>query len=122
MQGQKLLFISFVLIIMLGALHLLAGAFYFYWTVWWFDTFMHFLGGLSIGLFLLWLFKIKREWTVLVLIFAVGAGWEAFEHIFGIANPSLGETYLEDTTFDLIADLFGAFIAAFFVRKKRING
>jgi len=118
---RKLLFLSFVLILGLGILHSIASQYYFYWIYWWFDNVVHFLGGLSIGLFVLWVmsflnFFSKRQRSfarviiiVLILIFVIGVGWEIFEYMNGLTQST--ENYSLDIAHDLLADVFGAFCA-----------
>jgi len=123
MHKYRLLFAAFGAIILLGALHLVASAFYFYWTVAWFDTMMHFLGGLSLGFFAIWFWydsplfdrriPTKREvfLAAFLSIIFIGIGWEFFEYVYGISAPSAGQTFGQDTFCDLIADLCGASLA-----------
>lgn len=87
----------------------------------WFDSLMHFLGGLSAGLFSLWVWYVSgllgREVptrkqvfiTTLIWVMIVGVGWEFFEYVNGIANP-IGN-YALDTFNDLVADFVGAVVA-----------
>lgn len=119
----RLLFISFFLIALLGALHFIASEFYFYWTISWFDTMMHFLGGISLGLFSLWvaysagLFKkmpLSRSAIIVTAFFSVliiGVGWEIFEKMNGLTQSTEG--YRLDTIHDLLADMAGALVAGF---------
>jgi hypothetical protein len=130
MKNHRLLYISFGWLALLGVVHILAGFFYFYWTLWWFDNAMHFLGGLSMAFFTLWIvhalgfFKgVPRTsrvlFTVLASVVLIGIGWEVFEYVFGIANPSIGQTYASDTSFDLFFDLLGALVAGLFAKKPK---
>jgi hypothetical protein len=134
MQKSRLLFISFALVVILGGFHIVASTFYLYWTVWWFDNVMHFLGGLSIGLLSLWgaymsgflgreargRFRILL--TVVISVLVVGLGWEIFEYLFGISNPTLGETYMKDTIYDLSFDLIGAILVGLWGSRRRFYG
>jgi len=128
MQTRRLLFFTFGAIIILAFLHGLAIWAYLYWTVWWFDTMMHFLGGFSIALFALWfsykagaLKSITSKTIIscsLVSVLAVGVGWEIFEYVNDIAGSP--EDYSRDTSNDLIADLVGAFLAGIVVVKGKL--
>src|SRR3989344_3927330 len=128
---DRLLLYSFVSVIVVASVSFVANFFYLYWTVWWFDNISHFLGGLSMGLLWFWafnkLFRFVAEssfknilFIVLVLVLAVGVGWEIFEYIFDIANPTGFETYWQDTAYDLIADTFGAVSASLLIFKNRL--
>ena len=47
-------------------------------------------------------------------------GWEIFEYLFDLAGSQLGETYWQDTTYDIIADTLGAIVASFIIYKKKL--
>jgi VanZ family protein len=121
MKKYSLLHLSFWLMALLAGLNLVGIAFYFYWTLWWFDILMHFLAGFSGGLFAIWfvfyagLFS-KRAPTILEAIFVsllaiaiVGVVWEIFEYLNGITLST--QSYSLDVTYDIIADLVGAIVA-----------
>jgi VanZ family protein len=117
-KHSSLLYTGFSTLIVLAGLYKITAAF---WNVRWFDSAMHFLGALSIGLLALWvwyssgLFGLatpsKREAFVAAVIFAmlVGLWWEYFEYAHGIANP-IGN-YRLDTWNDVLADFVGAMVA-----------
>ncbi|MEX0932373.1 MAG: hypothetical protein WDZ61_00565 [Parcubacteria group bacterium] len=127
-KNYSLLLVAFALILALGILHFSAIFFYFYWTLWWFDTMMHFLGGLSIGMFIIWVSskagflgvgippRGRAMTVVLILIAVIGVGWEVFEYIFNIAK-STEDSYVLDTIADLVADMVGGFTAVIVGRK-----
>jgi hypothetical protein len=131
MQNRRLLFIAFASIVILGGLHIFGSTFYIYWTVWWFDNAMHFIGGLSLGLLSLWIAymsgffgvmvptRVRVFVTVLLSVLVIGMGWEVFEYYFGIANPTLGETYFKDTIYDLTFDLLGAAIVGSWGSRRK---
>jgi hypothetical protein len=88
------------------------------------DIFMHILGGaaiaLSINLALALFFPRFNStfWTLMLFTFAAGLFWEFFEGINGIAGDEVGTTgYYLDTAKDLVNDMLGAIIAAFFLKK-----
>jgi hypothetical protein len=120
------LFISWaLLLVVVASLHILALEFFLYWLYPLFDVFMHFLGGVFIGLSSLWLFfesgyiKLNKSSKNVIIvvgvsIFFVGIGWEIFEIFAGIP---IEENFKLDTAVDLIMDVLGAFIAYFiFIR------
>lgn len=123
MRNSFFLYLAFALILLLGALNFVAGVFYFYWTVWWFDYLMHFLAGLGGGLVIVWLFSnsnlkfLQLLFLVLVILFTVGIIWEIFEYTNDIA-PMAGENYILDTFSDLVMDLLGAAFAVYLGVKK----
>lgn len=98
-----------------AAAHATALNFYLYWTFWWFDLSVHFLGGLWVALTSLWIYifirgdkELSRRRTffiVLISIIVVGGLWEAFEYFAGI---SPGNNFIIDTTTDGLMDLLGA--------------
>jgi membrane associated rhomboid family serine protease len=83
-----------------------------------FDSFMHFLGGLTTALGVLWLYFFSgifeprnRKYsnffliTVLGIIF-VGFAWEIYEILAGTMSINEAD-YMYDTTLDVIFDVFG---------------
>lgn len=122
----SLLFISFWLVLLLAVLHSLAGAFYFYWDISWFDTMMHFLGGFSLGMLVIWLVYARRKarpslsqslFAGLMAVLAIGIGWEIFEYANGLTQST--EAYPSDIRNDLIADLVGAGLASLLARWQK---
>ena len=128
---DKLLLISFISVIAVALANFVAIYFYLYWAVWWFDNVSHFLGGLSIGLFGFWFFHIFFRlpqakfasilFITIFMVLVIGGGWEIFEYIYDISDPQAGETYWQDTTYDLIADTFGAAVASLIIYKKKLH-
>ncbi len=110
------LIISLVAILLM---HLLAIHFYVYWTVTWFDSLMHFLGGLWVGVTALTIYgkvgmsnKQSILWAVLGAL-SVGILWELFEYTIGmIFSPG---NYALDTATDLIMDVVGGAAAYFYL-------
>ena len=86
MDSRNLLIRLVTLIFLIFLLNYLAMKFYWYSSIWYFDMPMHFLGGLWLGLALIWFFKIKEiSWKVILEIILgvllIGVFWEAFEII-----------------------------------------
>lgn len=119
---RGLLILTFVSIIILGALHHIASAFYLYWEIPWFDMLMHFIGGASVALFFIWSLygsdifgsrQIKSRASVvlaaLVFVLIVSGAWEIFEYKFDIANPAW-ESYPLDTFTDTVSALLGSIV------------
>ena len=126
MRKFPLLYISLVLVITLGALHFIALHFYFYWTTWWFDNLMHFLGGFSLGFFSLYIFyesglfgdKISFSKVVFmsfVFVMMVGGAYEVFEYVNNITQST--EKYSLDIIHDLLSDALGVILALLIVKR-----
>ena len=124
-RNFSLLVAAFVIILIMGVLHFIAGAFYFYWTLGWFDYLMHFLGGLGGGLVVAWFVSDRNLSTTqtVVIVFCsvmlVGVVWEIFEKVNDIAQSTEG--YALDTTHDLLMDALGSLVAGFFGANKLQN-
>jgi hypothetical protein len=114
-RKYALLFTALVMVALLAILNLIALAFYFYWTLWWYDIMMHLLAGLAGGLAVCWFVRfssLSRQFLVVVAsLMIVGIGWEVFEYVFDIAART---DYIRDTLLDLIADLGGAVLAVIY--------
>src|SRR3989344_2106281 len=84
-----------LLIALIALLHIVAMRFNLYFTLWWFDLVLHFLGGLWCSLFVLFYASVfwdgvweKRGWCRMFLVgvsasFIVGVIWELYEYFFG---------------------------------------
>ena len=116
------------LIFFIFFMNFLAGKFYWYTSIWYFDIVMHILGGIFIGLLLFWFLNKKK--ITFNLIFAlkailgvliVGILWEFFEIILN--NIIAGDNFnIFDTISDLFFDLAGGSLASiYFLRKIIIN-
>ncbi len=107
------LFISFIFIV-----NSIAVYFHWYSSLWWFDMIMHFLGGAWLGLFFLWLFRIKNISTslffrVILSVFIVSLLWEVYEIV---VNDQIAKNIFDyqDSVSDLFFDLSGSFTALFY--------
>ena len=117
--------------ILLAGLHYLAESYYLYFTFWWFDIPMHFLGGLLIGLLALWILFVCEKcgfshvnsllvfFVTLGVVLLVGSLWELFEVFTGITP--ITDIDLVDTLEDLLLDSLGA-IVAFLYYHYRVHG
>lgn len=111
----------FILISLISFLNKLGSNFDLYWRFWWYDIIMHFLGGLWIGLMVLWIYylsgyfkKIKKDKSFIFLlsflsVLIVGISWEIFEYLFEIV---FSNNYISDTSLDLIMDILGGLVAS----------
>lgn len=128
---RGLLILTFVSVILVGFLHQIGSAFYFYWDTVWFDGVMHYLGALAVGFLFLWTWFVsglfgrstpsKREAyaSTLAAVMLVAAGWEFFEYAYNISNP-VGGNYAVDTFNDFVFGFLGASTAGLIGRFRRL--
>ena len=121
MKKIHLLYVAFGVLFILSILHFIGSVYYLYWTLRWFDSLAHFLGGAGIGFLFLWIWFVsglfekdvptKKQVFIASLLVAMiaGFGWEFFEFVHGIANP-IG-SYQLDTFNDLLFDFYGGVFA-----------
>ncbi len=135
MEPKKLFKILTYLIFFILIVNFLAMKFHWYYSLWYFDMIMHFLGGAWLGLSILWLLFRKEvipthvysslflKVAAGVLIF--GIGWEIYEFLvdyFIVFNFS--RFNLSDTISDILCDFSGGMVALYFVThimSRRIN-
>lgn len=120
MDRKKLLKTLASLIFAIFLVHFVASKFYLYYSVWYLDILMHFLGGFWIGLLYFYLFPPKENSAVSFLkvflfVFGLGIGWEVFEMMVNDIIAQNPFDYL-DTISDLFFDLFGGFCAILYIR------
>lgn len=121
---QKILLHAFIVLIVVAVSHGLALTFYFYWQLWWFDTVVHFLGGMVVGFGTLWALtgvahyreisfsRVRALLLVLCSVVVVAISWELFEFHFGLFDSA---NYGSDTSADLLAGVLGATVAYAYV-------
>jgi hypothetical protein len=100
---------TFVLALLLAALHFWGLVHFWYWKYDLFDIVMHLLGGAVVGAFSVALLGKFRPYTYLALIILVAFSWEFFEYKVGIAVPP-GVNYAWDTAHDVLNDALGAIV------------
>ena len=95
--------------------------FYWYYTIWWFDMPMHFLGGIWVSLFFIYVFfrndlQFRAFGKVIFWVAVIGILWEGFE-IF--VNQHLGRMPFNalDSALDLALDLVGALVGVRLFKK-----
>lgn len=108
----------------------------FYFRFWWWDTFLHFISAMALGIigFAILLMLRKKEkisakpfWiSLFVFSFALsmGALWEIFEFaVDQIFGTNMQKSGLVDTMKDLIVDSIGALVVAttsyFYLKRKK---
>ncbi|OGG47978.1 hypothetical protein A3D66_02800 [Candidatus Kaiserbacteria bacterium RIFCSPHIGHO2_02_FULL_50_9] len=118
MSQNRLLFAILGLVAIIAVLHFFATYYGLYWTVRWFDTPMHFLGGMMVALFVSWvgmragmlarMTSGKRRFFLIIGATAiVGVLWELFELSISLRQEP---GYLFDTLQDLLFDIVGGAI------------
>lgn len=124
---QKPFFKEFFLTsIVIAVLHYISLKYYLYWTVYWFDILMHFLGGFLIAIFVVFIlysysdFKSLKKHKIFLAALIIGAtlsvglGWELWEIFVGFTNTLKD---LNDTIIDIIMDVLGSIFAIWYSRK-----
>jgi hypothetical protein len=110
------------LIILIFVLNSVATKFSWYFSVWYFDMIMHFLGGFWIGLAYVYLLSpedksISTVFKILLFVIFIGIGWEVYEiwvNEIIIQNPL---NFL-DIISDILFDLSGGTLAILYFFKK----
>lgn len=130
MDSKKLIKAVFYTVASIATLHILAVIFYLYWFIWWFDMPLHFLGGLCVGFFSMWVVsmfvKLIQSNNKKILVSAilgalfVGLMWEWFEYVNGITYNTVG-SYKLDTIKDLILDCLGGYVSYLYFEVKNKN-
>lgn len=116
---------TFVLLVIVGTLNWLASVYDLYWSVYEFDSLVHFLGGATLAAFFIWFYfysgvfgetqvNLKR----FLLVAMTGAmflavAWEIYEFLIGEVNI-MGLEYPFDTTLDFVMDFLGALAFCFY--------
>lgn len=130
MSRNYLLHVLAILACAIAAMNFLAISFHLYWMFWWYDIILHFLGGIFVGLLVLWLrffsgylgtSRIPSTTSVLFFVvvatLSIGIGWEVFERVLG-DTWSL-EGYWLDTALDVILDFLGSLVAFGFFKSNQ---
>lgn len=126
MERKKLFKILACLIILIFAADFAAHKFHWYFSIWYFDMLMHFLGGFWISLVLIWLWSGRDSFRklsanpifkILSGVLIIGVLWEVFELI---VNNTIAQNPFDvlDTASDLFFDLAGGTFSAFYFFKK----
>lgn len=104
--------------------HQFAVATSLYWYYWWFDSVMHFWGGILLGLGFLSFSTFSRIGyrptlgKLMLLLISVTILWEIFEWHAGLYNA---ETYWFDTIKDLLLGWIGGLLTFAFLRSRYNN-
>lgn len=128
MNKKKLFSRIALLIVFISITNFLAMKFYWYSSIWYFDMFMHFMGGFWLGLGFLALFFYKKPFRVsdfnfsfifkiILGVLLIGIFWEIFEILVDKTISHNGFNTL-DTFSDLFFDLAGGLFAIFYFLKR----
>jgi hypothetical protein len=118
-----------LVLVVLLTLHKFAIAGHWYIRYAGFDILMHILGGVGLALSTYWIlvtffskyFKAGYPmfWTLMGFTFLLGVAWEGMEGLYDIASAPVGTSkYYFDSFKDLVNDMLGAIIAAYFIERK----
>ncbi len=95
-----------------------------YYLFWYFDMPMHFLGGMTALLVLVYIFYNKISslktfpvWQLLVAVFIIGFAWELYEQMIAVLISHNPQIYL-DSASDLFFDLAGGIAGLLYITKK----
>lgn len=102
------LFTALILAALVAGLQHWALANFIYWHYPWFDTMMHFLGGVTVATFGIALLDSKRAFVFLAAMFGIAVGWELFELSI---NAEREANFVFDTSLDLLMDAIGMSLA-----------
>ena len=119
---KKLSRLILSLIIFIFFSNYLALKFYWYYTIWYSDMVMHFLGGFWLGLVVVYIDSPKKlsltsVFRILIFVFLIGLSWEVFE-IFTYNNITNIPLNILDTSSDILFDLAGGLYAIFYFFRK----
>lgn len=108
-----------------AAVHALAISLSLYWYLWWFDSIMHFWGGvmITLGLFAIATFSRFRTkpnlWLVLFALACFTLTWEVFEWYVGLIHPDPME-HLYESTKDIILGFSGGLVGYALLARFRM--
>lgn len=127
MKNRKILFYASMSLVVLGFLHFIALRFHLYWTLSGFDLLQHFIGGVSVAFFGIFIYlkiirqnKLNYKKVLLLSLFLpllVGIFWELFESKvrFGF---NFNETVI-NSYFDIISAILGGFFSYLYFKNKQ---
>ncbi len=120
-----------ILFFVIAVVHIIAGYFDWYDSIWYLDDLLHFSGGVWVALFFIYFAFVKNHifgdnthfFTKLIIILGfvalVGVLWEFYEYLADVyllkrhpLNFAPNPLVLPDTLFDLFLDLLGSVTAA----------
>ncbi len=130
---KKPLFLEmFILLTIVGILNYIATIYHLYWSIYEFDSVVHFFGGATLSAFFLWIYffsgffnpqnRSLKQFLIISIIGAIfiGVSWEIFELFLGEAVLQKAD-YPYDTMMDLIMDFLGALAICFYAFIREIK-
>lgn len=124
---KKLFKTQAYLVIFIFLVNFIAVKLHWYDYVWCFDMLMHFLGGLWVGLALVWLFSGKglrfslgMMLKIVLGVLIVGIGWELFELYF-INYIAQNPFDALDAASDIFFDLLGGLCAMLYLWRNKLK-
>src|SRR4051812_43487253 len=119
MDKRKLLKAIIILMIFIFSVDTIMVKFHWFFTIWWSDMPMHFLGGLWVGLFFIYVIYTRNLFMqkfamVVSCVLLMGIFWEAFEFL---AFNHIGKDSFNilDTLSDVFFDVSGGLCAILYV-------
>lgn len=121
-----------ILFLAVLALHVVATVYHLYWSIYEFDSLVHFLGGAGLSLFFIWFYFFsaffnpqKRNLMKFLVVSTLGAlfvgfFWETYELIWKQTMASKAD-YSYDLMMDLIMDFLGIVAACFYAYIREYN-
>ena len=122
MDGKKLLHHLAYLIFFILVVDFLAHKFHWYFSIWYLDMIMHFLGGFWLGLVCVWFlgsketFKlsIKMASKILLFVLLIAVGWEVFQMLVNDFFAQRSFNFI-DTISDILFGLLGGLCAILYI-------
>ena len=134
MNKQHLPKILLLFVVIIGVANAFATQFFLYWRLPWLDMLMHFLGGIWIGLVVLWVYYLSGKFKNIpenrrcvsyvyglaaIVTMVTSVFWELFEFSLDVKVAFNEFNGFYDTASDIIIAVFGALVAArYFVCKS----
>ena len=127
MSRKKLFKRLGILVIGIFTINTLANIFFWYQSIWWLDLVMHFLGGLFVALFIVWvLYAIFNKltppfvfWYVVFGVLIIALSWELFEFSIWTLFNLKEIINIQDSITDVIAGSFGSIAGAIYFLRRR---
>jgi len=114
---KRLIYLIFFILV----INFLANKFYWYYSVWYLDMIMHFLGGFWLGLLFLYFSSIQKDLNsivrILLFVLFIGIGWEIYEVLVNDIFARNPFNFL-DTISDIFFDLSGGACAILYYFKR----
>ncbi|MBU0612342.1 hypothetical protein KKA39_02990 [Patescibacteria group bacterium] len=122
MNKKKLLIRLVFLILFIFALNYIATGFYWYFSIWYFDMLMHFLGGFWAGLAVIYVLSSQElDFKLIIKVFLgvllIGFLWEVFEVSVDKTISQNPFNFL-DTVSDIFFDLAGGGLSLIYFSKR----